>query len=221
MTAADGSAVLASARMESPDEKAEDEAAEGRPAEKLDDLLEGDELPELKNPEELAKVLFAILLSSREAQSVMRLAEVCNSTQKSIKAGLEHLAGWLRDQGFPVELHQAGEKYRLLTLPVVFPYLQRLRSLKKADKLSPAALETLAVVAYRQPVIRAEVESIRGVKAGPTLRSLLDHKLIKVVGRADVPGRPLQYGTTDHFLERFGLSSLKDLPSIQEFRSLG
>lgn len=179
------------------------------------------ELPELSDAEELAKILLAILLTSRDSLGTMRLAEVCNSTGKAVQAGLDRLDRLLKDQGLPLELHKTGERYSLLTIPAVHPYLQRMRSLKKADKLSPAALESLAVVAYRQPVIRAEVESIRGVKAGPTLRSLLDHKLISVVGRADVPGRPLQYGTTQLFLERFGLSSLKDLPSLQEFRSLG
>ena len=110
---------------------------------------------------------------------------------------------------------------RLLTLPEVFPYLKRLRKVKKAERLSPAALETLAVIAYRQPVMRAEIEAIRGVKVGPTVRTLLEHKLIDIVGRADVPGKPLQYGTTQHFLDHFGLPSLKDLPSVKEFKSLG
>ena len=108
-----------------------------------------------------------------------------------------------------------------MTLPEVFPYLKRLKKVKKAERLSPAALETLAVVAYRQPVMRAEIEAIRGVKVGPTLHTLLEHKLVDVVGRADVPGRPLQYGTTQHFLDRFGVGSLKDLPSVKEFKSLG
>ena len=110
----------------------------------------------------------------------------------------------------------------MLTGAAVFPLLQRMKTnVKKAERLSAAALETLAVVAYRQPVIRAEIEAIRGVQAGPLLRTLLEHRLLKVVGRADVPGRPLQYGTTQHFLERFGLGSLQDLPSVKEFRSLG
>jgi segregation and condensation protein B len=102
-----------------------------------------------------------------------------------------------------------------------FPYLQRLRGVKKLERLSPAALETLAVIAYRQPVMRSEIEAIRGVKAGPMLRTLLHHKLVKVTGRAEVPGRPLQYGTTPQFLERFGIASLQDLPSIKEWKSLG
>jgi segregation and condensation protein B len=79
----------------------------------------------------------------------------------------------------------------------------------------------LAVIAYRQPVMRSEIEAIRGVKAGPMLRTLLQHKLVKVAGRADVPGRPLQYGTTQQFLERFGLASLQELPSVKEWKNLG
>ena len=77
------------------------------------------------------------------------------------------------------------------------------------------------MIAYRQPVMRSEIEAIRGVKAGPMLRTLLQHKLVSVAGRADVPGRPLQYGTTPHFLERFGLASLQDLPSVKEWKNLG
>ena len=84
--------------------------------------------------------------------------------------------------------------------------------------MTPAALETLAIVAYRQPVIRAEIEAIRGVQVGPMLRALLDRKLIRVLGRADVPGSPLQYGTTQTFLDRFGLKSIRDLPSLKEFK---
>ncbi|MBK8978072.1 MAG: SMC-Scp complex subunit ScpB [Planctomycetes bacterium] len=180
-----------------------------------------DELPVLVEPHELSRVLMAVLLSSREPSKLLRLAEVCNSTQKAVLAALERLQSDLRNAGMPIEVVYIGDAVRLATSPEVYGYLVRLRKARRAEKLSPAALETLAVVAYRQPVIRAEIEAIRGVKVGPMLKSLLDHKLVKVVGRADVPGRPLQYGTTQTFLERFGLASLKDLPSIQEFRSLG
>ena len=165
--------------------------------------------------------MFAVLLVSRDAVSKLRLAQVCNTTQAAVTAGLEKLGQQLESGGMPIRLSPIGESVRLLTVPEVFPYLTRLRGAKKAERLSPAALETLAVVAYRQPVMRAEIEAIRGVKVGPTLHTLLDHKLIDVTGRADVPGRPLQYGTTQHFLDRFGLASIQDLPSVAEFRSLG
>lgn len=179
------------------------------------------EVPAIADEDHLAGVLHALLLSAREGTTVLRLAQACDTGQKQVRAGLDRLAERLEASGLPVEIATAGDHVRLLTRPEVFPYLQRLRGVKRTERLSPASLETLAVIAYRQPVIRAEIEAIRGVKAGPVLRSLLDHKLIKVLGRADVPGRPLQYGTTQHFLERFGLTSLKDLPSIREFKQLG
>lgn len=180
-----------------------------------------DSAPALHDPHEIARVALAVLLASREAMSPTRLAEVLDSTAKEVDAGLAQLAQDLRAQGMPLELLAVDGAYRIATAPAVYPYLVRLKKLKKAERLTPAALETLAVIAYRQPVIRAEIEAIRGVKAGPVLKSLLDHKLVKAVGRADVPGRPLQYGTTQTFLDRFGLRSLDDLPSIQELRTLG
>ena len=197
--------------------------AAARQPRQLDEAAADDEdaAPPLTDPVELSRVLLAVLLSAREPLSTLRLAQACNASQQGVTAGLEQLELDLRATGFPLEVSRSGESVRLLTLPEVFPYLRRLRGVKKVEKLSPAALETLAVIAYRQPVMRAEVEAIRGVKAGPMLRTLLEHKLIDVVGRADVPGRPLQYGTTQGFLDRFGMASLQDLPSIREFKSLG
>ncbi|MCC6784426.1 MAG: SMC-Scp complex subunit ScpB [Planctomycetes bacterium] len=180
-----------------------------------------DEAPDLHEPGEIARVALAVLVSTREPMSVLRLAELVQAAPSEVEAGLERLAAELRAQGFPLELLQIDGAYRIATSPAVYPYLVRLKKLKKAERLTPAALETLAVIAYRQPVIRAEIEAIRGVKAGPVLKSLLDHKLVRVVGRADVPGHPLQYGTSQLFLDRFGLRSLEDLPSVQELKSLG
>jgi segregation and condensation protein B len=162
-----------------------------------------------------------LMMTSREGMTVLRLARACNTTQKLVEEGLDLLQSQLRGIGLPVELTRVGDTVRWMSGASAFPYLQRLRGVKKLEKLSPAALETLAVVAYRQPVMRSEIEAIRGVKAGPMLRTLLQHKLVKVAGRADVPGRPLQYGTTQQFLERFGLASLQELPSVKEWKNLG
>ncbi|MEC8253029.1 MAG: SMC-Scp complex subunit ScpB [Planctomycetota bacterium] len=178
-------------------------------------------VPQLEDVEELARVLYVMMLSSREGMTVFRLAQACNTTQKLVEAALERLQEQLRTLSLPVELTRVGDSVRWMSKASTFPYLQRLKGVKKLEKLSPAALETLAVVAYRQPVMRSEIEAIRGVKAGPMIRTLLQHKLVKVAGRADVPGRPLQYGTTPHFLERFGLTSLQDLPSVKEWKNLG
>jgi segregation and condensation protein B len=174
----------------------------------------------ITDPAKLARVVLGLLLVSRDGLSPLRLAQVCETTQEAVRGALDAIRQQLATDGAPLELTQSGESFKLWTTPEVFPYLEKLRGIKRNERLSPAALETLAVIAYRQPVFRAEIESIRGVKAGPMLRTLLDCKLTKVVGRADVPGRPLQYGTTQLFLERFGLTSLSDLPSVREFKGL-
>ncbi len=192
-----------------------DEASVGDPEDGLPAV------PPLESVEAVARMLVVLLLSQRDGASVLRLAQACNTTQKAITEALPALEQMLQATGVPIELLRTGDSLKLISLPETFPFLQRLRGVKKLEKLSPAALETLAVIAYRQPVMRAEIEAIRGVKAGPMLRTLLQHKLVRVTGRADVPGRPLQYGTTEHFLERFGLSSLQELPSVKEWKQLG
>ncbi len=178
-------------------------------------------VPELQDAAAVAKVVFVLMLTSREGLSVLRLAQACNTTQKLVEEALLVLQDDLRSVGMHVELARNGDTVKWMSTPEAHPYLQRLRGVKKLEKLSPAALETLAVIAYRQPVMRSEIEAIRGVKAGPMLRTLLQHRLVRVTGRADVPGRPLQYGTTQHFLERFGLGSLQELPSVKEWKNLG
>ncbi len=179
------------------------------------------EVPALADAEAVARIVHVLVLTQREGLTVFRLAQACNTTQKQVEEAVELLRARIADSGLPVEIVRNGDTIRLMSSAEMFPFLQRLKGVKKAEKLSPAALETLAVIAYRQPVMRAEIEAIRGVKAGPMLRTLLQHKLVRITGRADVPGRPLQYGTTQHFLDRFGLASLQELPSLKEFKNLG
>ena len=116
------------------------------------------------------------------------------------------------ESGLPLALTEIAGGWRLLTSPDLGDVVNRLAKVRKAEKVTPAAMETLSIVAYRQPVTNAEVEAIRGVQSGSMLRMLVDRGLICVTGRADQPGSPLQYGTTKEFLNRFGLASLKDLP---------
>ena len=189
------------------------------------ELEEGDDglppVPELADAREVAKLVYVLMLSSREGLTMLRLAQAVNTTQKLVEEALGILQQQFAELGLPVELARTGDTVKWLSAPSTFVHLQRLRGVKKLEKLSPAALETLAVIAYRQPVMRSEIEAIRGVKAGPMLRTLLQHKLVKVTGRADVPGRPLQYGTTPLFLERFGIASVQELPSVKEYKNLG
>jgi segregation and condensation protein B len=117
------------------------------------------------------------------------------------------------------ELKEVAGGFRLQTCRNLRNWVLRLKR-SSPVRLSRAALETLAVVAYRQPTTRAEIESVRGVDASGTLRFLLDRKIIRIVGRKDLPGRPLLYGTTRHFLEVFELKDLSDLPSLAEMAEL-
>ncbi len=105
-----------------------------------------------------------------------------------------------------------------MTKPSFAPLIAQLKGVREQGKLTQAALETLAVIAYRQPILRADLEAIRGVACGEVLRGLMDRRLIKIVGRADEVGRPMLYGTTGEFLKQFGIGRLDDLPNAKDLR---
>lgn len=119
-----------------------------------------------------------------------------------------------------IQIIKVGGGYLLTTKPYCDKYIKKLYKIKKQTRLSKAALETLAIIAYYQPVTLAEISALRGVDSSFTLKTLLRHKLVKIVGRKDKPGRPLLYRTTKKFLIHFGLNSLEDLPSIEELDKL-
>jgi len=125
---------------------------------------------------------------------------------------LEALERWIGERNLPLIVRPIGKAWRLLTSEEVAGPLESVRKKTEQERLGHAGLEVLALVAYRQPVLKADIDAIRGVKSGPHLRHLLDLRLVRIVGRAAVPGRPFLYGTTREFLDRFGLESLSDLP---------
>ena len=137
---------------------------------------------------------------------------------KPVNQAIERLNGEYQATGRAFRIEQVAGGWQVMTLPEHADVLAALHKTKAQSRLSPAAMETLAIVAYKQPVLRADLESIRGVACGETLRSLMERHLIKIVGRAEEIGRPMLYGTTKQFLEVFGLASLKDLPDAQELR---
>jgi segregation and condensation protein B len=188
-------------RDEAPDDAAADPENAGAPA-------AGDE----RGPEELAGELFALIFASPDPLSTPRLAALVGvKGQKRVSEALGVLATRLEANGLPLVLRSMAGGWRLFTSSEMGEVLGAL-SERKPDRISPAALETLSIIAYRQPVTKAEIEAIRGVGSGPVLRSLVDRRLARVVGRADQPGAPLLYGTTREFLDKFGLDSLDDLP---------
>ena len=172
--------------------------------------------------QELAAVLEALLFVSAEPVPMARLASVIGTVSKAeVEQALKILQQQLEQERRGIQLVKLAGGYRLVTKPDYAPWLKRLDKAKAAQKLSRSALESLAIIAYKQPLVRAEIEEIRGVETSGVIRTLLERKLVRIVGRKEVPGRPIMYGTTKFFLEHFGLQDLSQLPPLREFKELG
>jgi segregation and condensation protein B len=171
---------------------------------------------------ELTAILEALLFVSGEPVPIARLASVIGTVSKAeVEQALTILERQLAQNSRGIQLVKLAGGYRLVTKPDYAPWLKRLDKAKAAQKLSRSALESLAIIAYKQPLVRAEIEQIRGVETSGVLRTLLERKLVRIVGRKEVPGRPIMYGTTKFFLEHFGLQDLSQLPPLREFKELG
>ena len=160
----------------------------------------------------------AVLFASDEPLTAARLADIVGTGVKQIRQHIKDLNDKYQANNSAFRIEQIAGGLQMLTLSAYNHWLKKLLRARGDSKLSPAALETLAIIAYKQPVIRADIEAIRGVAAGEMIRSLMYKGLVKIVGRAEVLGRPMLYGTTRKFLEIFGLNSLKDLPKIEELK---
>jgi segregation and condensation protein B len=139
------------------------------------------------------------------------------SNKEAILEGIRQIQTEYEDRSKGIELTEIAGGYQFRTKPSWAGWVNRLKR-AKAMKLSQAALETLAIIAYRQPIIRPAIEEVRGVDSGSVLHTLLEKGLIKIMGRKDLPGRPIVYGTTQTFLELFSLNALSDLPNLQEIQ---
>jgi len=196
-----------------------DETSENIEAEADDEL----EPVETLGREESRQALYALLFVSDRPLSAGRLAEALGDMDPEIVATLlEELRAELDAQEqLPYSLKEIAGGYQLVSKAQFAPFVRRLFSIKKSKRLSRSLLETLAIIAYKQPVTRAEVEAIRGVSVSHAFDQLQERRLIKISGVADLPGRPKQYRTSDEFLVQFGLSNLKDLPTLEELREMG
>jgi segregation and condensation protein B len=160
----------------------------------------------------------ALLLSTHHPLTAGRLAELMDLPgTKSVRSAIKSLNEQYEQTERSFRIEQVAGGYQILTLPKFGEHLKKLHQKEIDSKLTKAALETLAIIAYKQPILRADLEAIRGVACGETIRSLMEKHLVKIAGRAEVPGRPILYGTTKRFLELFGLNSLKDLPASENF----
>lgn len=163
------------------------------------------------------QVVEATLFASESALTTAEIARADEElTGERVEEAIRELRSEYEEQERSFQIYRLGGGYQILTRPEYAPYLERFDSVPRAPGLSSAAVETLAIVAYRQPISRVEVEDIRGVDSSSVLNTLRDWALIEVVDRGEGLGRPLLYGTTERFLEHFGLQSLDDLPTPEE-----
>ena len=162
-------------------------------------------------------IIEAVLFAAEAPLAAAKIADIVGKTKTSeIKQHIAALNTKYEKQGASFRVEELAGGFQMLTLPMYNEWIAKLLRARQETRLSQAALETLAVVAYKQPILRADVEAIRGVAVGEMLNRLRELNLVKIVGRAEDIGRPLLYGTTKKFLEVFGLASLDNLPKDQE-----
>ncbi len=178
--------------------------------------------PALSDVRALKGILEALLFVTAEPIPVTRLLALLGAvTKQEVEQALTSLGQDYEQEGRGLQLAEVAGGYRIVTKAEFAPWLKRLEKVKAPSKLSRSALESLAIIAYKQPIVRAEVEQIRGVETSGVIRTLLERKLVRIVGRKEEPGRPIMYGTTKAFLEHFGLKDLSQLPPLREFKELG
>lgn len=198
-------------------EKAREEAIGEIPA-----PAEGSTVPCADQPI-LARVE-ALLFASDRPLSDARIAELLGldtsggSPVARVRGAIDELNKEYAAGGRTFRIESVAGGRQVLTLAVFAPLVERMRGARQAQRLSQPAMETLAIIAYRQPILRADIESIRGVACGEVLRGLMERRLVRIVGRAEELGRPMLYGTTTEFLKVFGLGALSDLPQAKENR---
>ncbi|MCI5847786.1 MAG: SMC-Scp complex subunit ScpB [Clostridiales bacterium] len=163
---------------------------------------------------EIAQIIEAILFVSGEPVTVADLSQALGVTEMETMRAVQELERQLDDGRRGIALKRYGDHLRLETRPEYAPYVERLLQPVQRQTLSQTVMETLAVIAYRQPATKGEVEQVRGVKCDYSIQSLLQKGLIKEVGRKEALGRPILYATTDAFLEHFGISDIRELPPL-------
>ncbi|MCF6154113.1 MAG: SMC-Scp complex subunit ScpB [Candidatus Brocadia sp.] len=171
----------------------------------------------MKRIEEIKPIVESLVFAAEEPITLRKLTDIIEGVDSSqIQEAITQLKNDYDVQGRAFQIEEIAGGYQLFTKPEYYEWIAKLRKKSGETKLSQAALETLAIIAYKQPILRANLEAIRGVQSGQIIRLLMEKDLVKVVGRDESLGHPLLYGTTKKFLEYFGLKDIKDLPKVEE-----
>jgi segregation and condensation protein B len=161
-------------------------------------------------------VLEVILFLSGEPVTLSTIKDVIELPEPEIKRLIDELILKYREQNGGLLIVEIANGYQMVTNPEYSEWVKKFKGTQLSTKLSMPALETLSIIAYKQPIIKAEIEQLRGVNSDSAIKTLLEKRLIKVIGRKDAPGRPFLYGTTKEFLKYFGLKDLTELPTLKD-----
>lgn len=169
---------------------------------------------------EAKRIIEVLLFASEKPMAIEQFKEILTDLDsRDIRALALELKSEYENLGRTFKIYEVAGGFQMATEPAYAEILKKFYKAKFKDKLTRPSLETLAIIAYRQPITRADIEDIRGVNVDGVVKTLLERQLIRIVGRKDAPGRPIIYGTTKEFLDRFGLNSLSELPKLSEFTS--
>jgi len=162
-------------------------------------------------------ILEALLFVAGEPVTSSSIAKASEIEESEIKKLMGELISDYRERNSGLQVVEIADGYQMVTNPDLSLWIKRFKNVNQSNKLSQPALETLAIIAYKQPITKLEIDQLRGVNSDGAVKSLMDKKLIKIIGKKETPGRPFLYGTTKEFLQYFGLKNLSDLPPINDF----
>jgi segregation and condensation protein B len=181
------------------------------------DLINQTEIKEAFNKEKYHSVIESLLFVSGDPMKLKDIATIIECSLSFTKDILEYMTFSYEDSNRGIKIININDEYQLVTKPQNSDYIQKILRTNIRQSLSQASLETLAIIAYKQPITRVDIDEIRGVKSESAISNLIEKGLIKENGRLDVPGRPILYVTTEEFLKQFDLGNLKELPSLEQF----
>lgn len=175
-------------------------------------------MPLFQRDEQIKRIVESLLFVSEKPISKKFLSSLFNIPETEMIPMLEALINEYKEKDSGILIVQIEDSYQMVTNPKYSEWVSLFKNITLSNKLSEQALETLAIIAYKQPTTKSEIEKIRGVNSDYALKTLIEKKLIKIIGKKEVPGRPFLYGTTKDFLKLFGISSLRELPNLEEFQ---
>jgi segregation and condensation protein B len=179
--------------------------------------FQGDIEPRPSETNRNKAILEALLFASGEPLTIGAIAKATSLSEQNIREIIRELTADYRDRNSGVVIAEIADGYEMATDPELAAWIRRMKNVHVSNKLSQPSIETLSIIAYKQPITKVEIDQLRGVNSDAAVKSLLDKRLIKIIGKKESPGRPFLYSTTNEFLQYFGLKNLTELPAIHDF----